>query len=88
MATGKFFSVIDLKNAFFQTRMREADIPLTAVHTPWGLFEWCVMPMGLTNAPATHQARLEEALGSLINTVCVVYLDDIVVFSPTVKDHE
>lgn len=56
VAQGKVFSILDQTNAFFQTRMREADIPLTAVKTPWGLYEWRVMPMGLTNAPATHQA--------------------------------
>lgn len=54
VASGKIFSILDQTNAFFQTRMREADIPLTAVKTPWGLMEWRVMPMGLTNAPATH----------------------------------
>jgi hypothetical protein len=58
VAAGKVFSILDQTNAFFQTRMREANIPLTAVKTPWGLMEWVVMPMGLTNTPATHQARL------------------------------
>ena len=68
--------------------MREADIPLTAVKTPWGLQKWAVMPMGLTNAPTTHQALLEEALGELVNNVCVVYLDNIVVFYDSVSLHE
>jgi hypothetical protein len=44
------------------------------------------MPMGLTNAPSTHQGRLEEALGDLLNTICVVYLDNIVVFSNSAKE--
>jgi hypothetical protein len=87
VATGKVFSILDQTNAVFQTRMLEADIPLTSVKTPWGLHEWVVMPMGLTNAPATHQARLEEALGNLINRTCVVYLDDIVIFSNSFKQH-
>jgi hypothetical protein len=88
VATGKVFSILNQTNAFFQMRMREADIPLTAVKTPWGLYEWRVMPMGLTNAPATHQARLEEALGELINDICVVYLDNIVVFSNSFTEHK
>jgi hypothetical protein len=79
---GKFFSILD------QTRMREADIPLTAVKTPWGLYEWIGMPMGLMNAPATHQAHLEEALGEFINDFCVVYLDNIVIFSDNATSHE
>jgi hypothetical protein len=37
VSCGKFFSILDQTNAFFQTRMREANIPLTAVKTPWGL---------------------------------------------------
>jgi hypothetical protein len=81
VGSGKVFSILGQTNAFFQTRMREADIPLTAVKTPWGLYKWRVMPMGLTNAPATHQAQLEEALGELLNDFCVVYLDDIVIYS-------
>jgi hypothetical protein len=68
--------------------MREANIPLTAVKTPIGMYERMVMPMGLTNTPETHQAQLEEALGELINDFCVVYLDDIVIFSNNVKSHK
>jgi hypothetical protein len=87
VATGRIFSILDQTNTFFQTRMREANIPLTAVKTPWGLHEWVVMPMGLTNSPATHQAQLEEVLGELINDICVVYLGDIVIFSNDVQNH-
>jgi hypothetical protein len=81
VATGKVWSIVDQTNSFFQDRMREEDIPLTAVKTPWGLYEWTVMPMGLTNGPATHQARNEEILGDLVGKICVVYIDDIVIFS-------
>jgi hypothetical protein len=88
VATGKVFSILNQTNAFFQTRMCDTDIPLTVVKTPWGLHEWVVMPMGLTNSPATHQARLEEALGELINKTCVVYLDDIVIFSDCKRTHD
>lgn len=45
------------------------------------------MPMGLTNAPSTHQGRLEEALGDLLNNICVVYLVDIVVFFNSPEEH-
>jgi hypothetical protein len=87
IAYGRFFSILDQTNAFFQTRMREEEILLMAVKAPWGLVEWFVMPMGLTNALATHQACLEEALGELINRICVVYLDIIVIFSDSVDSH-
>jgi hypothetical protein len=88
VATGKVFSILDQTNAFFQTRMRDTEIPLTAVKDPWGLHKWVVMPMGLTNTPATHQVQLEEALGEVINKICVVYLNNIVVFSGYFDKHE
>jgi hypothetical protein len=50
--------------------------------------EWVVMPMGLTNAPATPQAWLKEALGELINDICVVYLDNIVIFLGSYPEHK
>ncbi|GAA5993032.1 hypothetical protein JCM11641_000854 [Rhodosporidiobolus odoratus] len=65
-ALAKVWGKIDMTNAFFQTPMAEEDIPKTAIKTPWGLFEWTVMPQGLCNAPATHQARVNEALRHLV----------------------
>jgi hypothetical protein len=67
--------------------MFEDDIPKTVIKTPWGLFEWVVMPQGLCNAPATHQRRVNEALGSLIGDVCYVYLDDVIIFSNSEQEH-
>ena len=74
-----FFASIDMTNSFFQTRMHPDDIKLTAVNTPWGLYEWVVMPMGIKNAPAIHQRRVSTALRAFIGKICHVYLDDIVV---------
>lgn len=82
---GKLFTVIDMTNSFFQTRVHPDDIKYTAVSTPFGMYEWTVMPMGCRNAPATHQRRMFSALRHLIGKVCHVYMDDIVVWSST--DH-
>ncbi|SGY12772.1 BQ5605_C011g06597 [Microbotryum silenes-dioicae] len=84
----QFWGKINMTNSFFQTKMAEDDIAKTAVVTPWGLYEWTVMPMGLCNAPATHQRRVNEALGELIGKVCFVYLDDITIFADTLEEHE
>ena len=65
-AKGKFFSTIDMTNSFFQTRMKLEDIHLTAVSTPFGLYEWTVMPMGLRNTPSIHQRRVTHALQGLL----------------------
>ncbi|SGY55447.1 BQ5605_C006g04026 [Microbotryum silenes-dioicae] len=83
-----FWAKIDMTNSFFQTKMAEEDIHKTAVSTPWGLYEWTVMPMGLCNAPATHQRRVNEALQGLLGTICFVYLDDITIFADTLEEHE
>jgi hypothetical protein len=45
------------------------------------------MPFGLTNAPAQFQAYINEALVGLVNVTCIVYLDDVLVFSETKKEH-
>jgi hypothetical protein len=47
-----------------------------------------VVPMGLTNAPATFQAYINQALRGLVDDFCIVYLDDILVFSRTQEEHE
>ena len=76
-----------MTNSFFQTKLAKEDIPKTAVRTPWGLYEWVVMPMGLSNAPATHQRRVSEALKDLLGSICHVYLDDIIIFSDSLEEH-
>jgi hypothetical protein len=86
-AGAKIWGKIDMTNSFFQTRMNEEDIEKTAVKTPWGLFEWVVMPMGLCNVPATHQRRVNEALRDLIGQICYTYLDDIAIWSDSDEQH-
>jgi hypothetical protein len=86
-ARGKFFCKIDLKDSYFQTRMHPDDIHKTAVSTPRGLYEWTVMPMGLRNAPAIQQRRLESALRELLHDICHCFLDDIVGWSGSLSNH-
>jgi hypothetical protein len=49
---GKVFSTLDLREGFNQVPIKESDIFKTAMHTPWGTFEYTRMPFGLRNAPA------------------------------------
>jgi hypothetical protein len=86
-AKGKVWGTLDMTDSFFQTHMHPSDIPLTTVSTPFGLFEWTVMPMGLRNAPAIHQHRVTSALWPYIGKICHIYLDDIIVWSSTVEEH-
>ncbi|POM74722.1 Pol protein [Phytophthora palmivora] len=70
------YSALDLVDGYYQILMRESDIPLTAVSTPSGmLWEWLVMPQGLSNAPATFNAWSHNCLDHC------TYFDDIFVHS-------
>jgi Reverse transcriptase (RNA-dependent DNA polymerase)/Aspartyl protease len=87
-AKGKIWSKIDMTNSFFQTWVHPDDVHLTAVTTPFGLYEWLAMPMGLRNLPAIHQRCVTAALHELLGRICHMYLDDIVIWSNTVAEHE
>lgn len=67
--------------------MAPSDQEKTAFTTFHGLFEFTVMPFGLCNAPATFQRLMETVLHGLLGKFVSVYLDDIVIYSPTVKEH-
>jgi hypothetical protein len=86
-AQGKIWGKIDMTNAFFQTHMHPEDVKYTATCTPFGLYEWLVMPMGLKNSPATQQRRVTTALRHLIGRICHVYLDDIIIWSDSFEEH-
>jgi len=84
----KIFGKIDMTNSFFQTLVHPDDIPLTAVNTPFGMYEWVAIPIGETNAPATNQQHMTQALLPFIRKICHVYMDDIIIWSNIVKEHK
>ena len=83
----KWFSTFDLMWGYWQVSMSSKDKEKTAFRTRKGLFEFNVMPFGLCNAPATFSRLMEIVLKSLHWTHCLVYLDDIIIFSSTVDQH-
>jgi len=83
----KYFSSIDLYSGYWQIEVDEADREKTAFITPEGLYEFKVMPFGLCNAPATFERTMDNLLRNFKWTMCLCYLDDIVVFSETFEDH-
>jgi hypothetical protein len=87
-AKGKIWSTIDFTDSFFQTRLHPDSVKYTAVTTPVGLYEWLVMPQGLRNTPSIQQRRVTAALREHIGKICHVYLDDIVIWSNSVEEHE
>ena len=89
MGTARIFSTIDLKSGYWQVPMDPSAKQLTAFTTPEGeTYQFRVMPFGLKNAPGTFQYFMsQEVLLGYIEKFCVVYLDDIIVYSQTVEEH-
>ena len=87
LAGATVFSKLDLRNAYHLVRIHEGDEWKTAFNTPIGHFEYCVLPFGLCNAPAVFQCLVNDVLRDMINIFCVVYLDDILIFSKDMTDH-
>ena len=84
----QWFSSLDLKSGYWQVKMDEESKPLTAfVMGPLGFYEYKRMPFGLTNAPATFQRLIKTCLGDLNLHWCIIYLDDIVIFSKDLASH-
>lgn len=83
----KFFTKLDLTSGYYQVPLDPESRENTAFVTPDGHYEWNVMGMGLTNAPATFQKLMYKVLGGLLWTNCMAYLDDIVVFSNSFDQH-
>ena len=84
----KYFTSLDLKSGYWQVEMDEDSKPFTAFSVgPLGFYECERMPFGLTNAPATFQRLMESCLGDLHLNWCIIYLDDIIVFSKTPEEH-
>ena len=82
-----YLSKIDLKAAFNLLRVAPGHEWKTAFRTPWGLYEYQVMPFGLANAPATFQRFIQYVLQEYLDVFCFVYIDDILIFSKEEKQH-
>ena len=87
MKGAKFITKLDVRWGYWHVKMNPADIEKTAVITQDGHFEWLVMPFGLKTAPATFQRIMQQVLGPLLFTTCIVYLDDVIIMSETLDQH-
>lgn len=81
------FTTLDLATGYWQVEVKEEDKEKTAFSTPRGHYEFNKMPFGLTNAPATFQRLMECVLAGLTDEQCLIYIDDIIIFSRTFDDH-
>lgn len=83
----QYFTTLDLASGFYQVEMDPQDIEKTAFNVEHGHFEFLRMPMGLKNSPSTFQRVMDNVLRGLQNEICLVYLDDIIVYSTSLQEH-
>src|SRR5680860_1572850 len=84
----RYFSKIDLRTGCWQIRMAAEAVERTAFTSRHGHYEWLVLPMGLTNAPAEFMALMETTFREELNKFILVFLDDILIYSKTLQEHE
>lgn len=88
LAGAQYFTKLDLKSGYWQVEMEESDKEKTAFQVgSLGFYESKRMPFGLCNAPATFQRLMERCMGDMNLRDCLIYLDDIIVFSESFDQH-
>ena len=83
-----FFTKLDLRSRYHQVRIATGDKEKTSCVTRYGAFDWLIMPFGLTNALATFFTLMNHVFQEYLDNFVVVYLDDIVVYSKTLEEHQ
>lgn len=83
----QYFSTLDLASGFHQIEVDQKDIQKTAFNVEGGHYEFVRMPFGLKNAPATFQRVMDNILREHIGVRCLVYMDDIIIFSTSLQEH-
>ena len=88
MARAAHFSTMDFKSIFWQVHMApESQQYTTFTVGNLGFYKFTRMPFRLCNAPATFQSLMQNTLGELNLTYCIIYLDDVIVYGRTEEEH-
>lgn len=87
LGKANYFTTLDLASGFHQIEIHPEDIPKTAFTVEHGHYEFVRMPFGLKNAPSTFQRVMDNVLQGLQGNICLVYMDDIIIFSTSLQEH-
>ncbi|KAF5503436.1 Transposon Tf2-6 polyprotein [Colletotrichum fructicola] len=89
VSAAKWFTKLDVVAAFHKIRIAKGEEYKTAFRTRYGLFEWLVVPFGLTGAPATFQRYINSVLREYLDDFATAYMDDVLIYSNgSRQDHE
>lgn len=88
LGNARYFSVLDLHSGFLQIPLDEQSRYLSAFSTPFGHHHFTRLPFGMSNAPATFQRLMDTVLSGLQGVECYIFMDDIVVYAETLKEHD
>ncbi len=83
----KYYTKLDLRNAYNLIRIREGDEWKTAFSTTSGHYEYLVMPFGLANSPSVFQSFMNDVFRDMLDRWVIVYIDDILIYSNTLEEH-
>ena len=88
LSNAKYFTKFDVHDGFNRLRMAPGEEWKTAFRCCYGQFEYTVMPFGLCNAPGTFQHYMNDTFHDFLDEFLVVYLDDLLIYSKTLKEHK
>ncbi|GKA59674.1 putative reverse transcriptase domain-containing protein [Tanacetum coccineum] len=84
----RVYSKIDLRSVYHQLRVHDEDIPKTTFRTRYGHYEFQVMPFGLTNASTVFMDLMNQVCKPYLDKFMIVFIDDILIYSKSRKEHE
>lgn len=84
----KYYTKIDLVSGYHQILIHKDDVEKTAFRTRYGLYQWLVLPFGLTNAPATFTRLMQDVLSPVLDKFVINFIDDILIYSNDITQHE